>query len=288
MAGPNSTKVGKLKSPGEPPFRLDSILELAWGLTLNFSHEDKEKEVGKSLLDYFEKTVEQYKAGSKERAYLNDVRAALTGYLRTYGLERDAFVDQLDEYKEVKEARIKVYTDIGSLSSVSKESAVVKLASFVGIGSASTAIATFFNAEPTPGLPFNLLAALLGGITGLFLVSSLFRLLAPRLIDRAERLCYRDKTGIWRNMERPLYLKGLSNLYEAVTPIVKLHYDGYRERVLDNKEELYKFLDALLPANDLYQLFYKDARPFWWRRIATFLRTKAAGKRTTSGLRKGV
>jgi len=248
----------KQKTIEKPPIRIDSTLQLAWGLTLNFSHEPTQQKVGASYLQDFQNLKQQFKDDKKSLDYLDNLSSVLTAYLRTSGFERDIYVSYLNMYRDIRDARVKNINDLADLASFSSGSFLIRLAAFLGFGSLADVIGTITNySRPSAGLPFNLNVVLLGGLLGIGLIVVVAKLTRGFWIARAENECYTRLLEFWSAEARPGFRRELENLAERLKVLVNEYYPSYTEKVLTDKTELGSLLDAILPYADLYKITWR-------------------------------
>jgi hypothetical protein len=123
------------------PFTVTNALNMCWGLTLKFSHESQQQEMGK---EYFTKIMEKLNLTPIEKTFLAELEMILAKTTRNMGLIRVASIRHLErqarEYNDLKE----LLTAIGELS-FSKESIPLKILSFLSFGST---IPTLLNLNP--------------------------------------------------------------------------------------------------------------------------------------------
>jgi len=243
----------------DPPLRIDSTIQLAWGLTLNFSHETTEDNVGKAFLEWLKTLRDAYSNDHDTQVYIDNLSAALSSYLRTSGFERNVYVSYLDTYKNLREVKIKNINDVADLASVSSGSFLAKLGTFLGFGSLAQIIGAITNvASPTQGLPFSLNAVLFGGLLGLGATVLVVKAVRGRLIQRIENESFKEQLLLWKNKAKPRFIEDLFNLHERLRPLVAKFYPNYTEDTLTmSKGELEAYLDVILPDTDLYKIAKK-------------------------------
>jgi hypothetical protein len=242
--------------PAAPPIRIDSTVQMAWGLTLSFSSNPKENTVGASFLKWFDGLRPWHKNDSAAQAYLDDLGAVLTGYLRTSGYERDVFVRELDILRRIGEVRIRSVTDVADISSASAGSFLSKLAAFLGVGSFAGVVGTLTSiTTPTPGLPFNITVVLIFGLLGIVAVMLAFWALRTTLVARAEDRTFKKQGEVWRNRMRPQFKVELVHLVERLKVLSHAHYPDYDEKILHlDDDKLGEYLDEILPSEWLYDI----------------------------------
>jgi hypothetical protein len=211
----------------------------------------------------FEAFPEQYKGDGTALDYLGNVRSAVFSYLRTHSFDRDVFVGYLDSHKQAKEAQVKNIGDLASVGSFSSGSLLVKLAAFLGLGSLAD-VFTLLKYQPTPGLPFNLGAVIIGGLVGVFAAVLIFRWYAPGLVARVENKTYEEELTFWKYKARPSYKGGLKALFGELKTLASAYYPDYTEEVLKDEASLDAFIDGLLPEEDLYQIIKAKSADKGW------------------------
>lgn len=237
------------------PLRIDSTLQLAWGLTLNFSHEQNEVAVGTTLLEELNNLRDRYKNGQKSLAYLDNLISVLSSYLRTAGFERDVYVSYLDIFKQIRDVRIKNINDVSELASLSSGSLVLRLGAFLGIGTLIDVIGSVRGfAAPTPGFPFNLGFFLLAGVVGVLLVTFSVRLFKGKLVASAINHSFNEQLVLWKRKARPGFKRELKRLAKRLEVLVEEYYPSHTEDVLKNEEALDSLINSILPEESLYHI----------------------------------
>jgi len=110
-----------------PPLSLGSILRYAWSMTLALSSQEEQRDIYKDLRimkDSENATSYNFLLGlagddKKAKSYLSEVFFTVTSFLRTYGLEREVYLDNLKSAKNLWEIQTGYYL---SLSKIQLES----------------------------------------------------------------------------------------------------------------------------------------------------------------------
>jgi hypothetical protein len=242
-------------TPDSIPLRIDSTLQLAWGLTLNFSHEQNEVAVGASLLAELSNLRERYKSDQKSLAYLDNLISVLSSYLRTAGFERDVYASYLDIFKQIRDVRIKNINDASELASLSSGSFILRLGAFLGIGTLVDVVGSIRGfASPTPGFPFNLSFFLLAGVAGVLLLTFAIRLSKGKLVANAINHSFNEQLVLWKRKARPGFNRELKRLAARLEVLVKEYYPEYTEDVMRDKEALDSLINSILPEESLYHI----------------------------------
>jgi hypothetical protein len=152
-----------------PPFTIRQVLNLCWGLTLYYSHQEDQRQIAelfmgdrfggemKKIFDSYsnyknshsqeQKSSSQVKSSTKkidlpfnealrEKQFTENVMMAMIKTLRNLGLARDAYVNWLN-YKanEIEEER-EYLNEVSSFSSFTPDGLIPKIIPFIGGGSA--------------------------------------------------------------------------------------------------------------------------------------------------------
>ena len=265
-----------------PPLTIDATIQLAWGLTLNLSHETTQNATGKDFMEWLKILRTSYENDKTAQFYIDNLYAILSSYLRTSAFEREVYVGYLDTYKNLREANTKNITAIGDLASVSSGSLLTKLAAFVGFGSLIEIIGVATHlATPTQGLPFNLNYLIFGGLGGLIATIIAFRLARGWLIQRVEKHSYRKQLLLWKNTAKPAFIRELLFLLERLRPLVKKMYKNYNDdgdidliscevkplklylegaTKFPKNDTLAKYFESMLPDSALYKITKKQKK----------------------------
>jgi len=130
----------------EPPLTIASLLNLCWGLSLNFSHEVPQKTLGDefqkkvfAILESYQVVKQEdgasYHPNTKTKKFFDNVIMSLSKCMRNIGFARHAHNVFLDMKKDEHTNRRNYYAELASISSLKKEGLVHKVLGFVGGGS---------------------------------------------------------------------------------------------------------------------------------------------------------
>ena len=131
----------------QPPFTISRLLELSWGLSLNFSHEESQRTLGQKFVDMFSDIWKRYRPEklepknpvisqqSQNERFIENMIMSLTKTSRNLGFVRNSHVKFIESKDKELERKKKFYDDISDLTSFSKEGFLTKVATFVGSGS---------------------------------------------------------------------------------------------------------------------------------------------------------
>jgi hypothetical protein len=247
-------------TPTHPPLRFDSTIELAWGLTLNLSHEKNEVKIGQAFLDYYKMMKERFKSNNHVSGYLENLDGLMSTYLRSMGFERDVFVKGLDIIDKVRDERIKGINDLADMTSFSKDGLILRVSSFLGIG-------TLANFLASPGfLPssVNLNLLLFWGFLGLIAGVGVAKLLRGSLITWVTAKAYTQEQFFWKEHGKKVFTSRLRNFSHDLKALGDVFYPKYHEPVLDDDKILSKFLDEILPDEKVYESRIGES-PRWLR-----------------------
>lgn len=100
----------------EIPLRPESIVSLAWGLSLYFSKKDQEKKYGEELKKTWDGLLGRYSGNKKALLYLDNVNAVLSGAVYDLARLRQDVIDRFLYLDEMEKKRIGGLDDLASLS----------------------------------------------------------------------------------------------------------------------------------------------------------------------------
>jgi hypothetical protein len=243
---PEPVLVPTHQAPAGPLLTSRSIVELAWGLTLNFSHEQPQRDLGKSFETEFLKMLDGPGASREEKAFLQNLLMAITKTVRNMGFVRENHVAFLDELAINMQDRSETLDGVAGLTEFSKQGLPTKILSFLVGGGAVVA------SQPTSQAV--LLAATAGGIafsTGITVALKSVREYYRRI--EKKKIEANQKT-YWLKHFKPDMTGLLYNLYLDVKALLSA-YPGYvRDDWSEWDEKLLKeFIDdQILPPDFLY------------------------------------
>ncbi|MGI0011222.1 MAG: hypothetical protein ACREAE_07465 [Nitrosopumilaceae archaeon] len=120
----------------KPKISILGVLHICWTLSMRFSSNGTQNEVGRNFYDDFFKTFEN----GLDKGTLFQMRAAIGKTLRNIGYIRNGY----DEYKKILDEayknKIDVFNGLGSITSISKESLSAKIILFLSSGLGSEEI----------------------------------------------------------------------------------------------------------------------------------------------------
>ena len=96
--------------------RPESIVSLAWGLSLYFSKNDQEKKYGEELKKTWDSLSGRYEGNKKALLYLGNVNAVLSGTVYDLARLRQDVIDRFSYLEGLEKKRIGGLDDLASLS----------------------------------------------------------------------------------------------------------------------------------------------------------------------------
>ncbi len=245
-----------------PPLRVDSTLHLAWGLTLNLSSDSNQVEEGGEFNKVLDNLREEFKQDSEALNYLDNLASFLGAYLRSVGFERSVYANYLDTQKTKQEKIIDNLNDLADVSSFSQEGVIVRIASFLGIGSLADFAAKFFapNAETTLNVRIGMI--LFFGFLGLAATSIVLKVVRGRRIQKAVEATLSKQQSFWTGHAKGSFKKSLKNLFDDVKKLAEDRYPDYvksgKEPILTDDKELDRLMEDILPQTNLY--YWKEKK----------------------------
>jgi hypothetical protein len=228
-----------------PPIRVDTTVHLAWGLSLNLSSDENQKQLGSSVKDYFKDLGNRVGNDEKAKNYVDNLFALITAYLRTVGFERDVYARNLTLLEKNRENTIESLNDLADMTSFSTESLIIRVSSFLGLGSLADLVISSTTIDPNIILFF--------GMVGLFGTILLLKWWRHSRIQKDNENIAKKQQEYWKDVARPSFMNSLTHLFVDVKELAKDYYPNYQsEPILTNLGEPKTTIDNLLPHEPLY------------------------------------
>jgi len=144
-----------------PPISIRSLLELAWGLSINFSHDSNQREVGNSIRKKVLEIFGSYqnildkegkiKVGTdiKAKKFLDNIIFSMAETVKNIGFTRNNHQNSLNALSKEYQNTEKFYNDLASFTSLKESGIAPKVFSFVGGGGILPSIAKFKEIFPS-------------------------------------------------------------------------------------------------------------------------------------------
>jgi hypothetical protein len=228
-----------------PPIRVDATLHLAWGLSLNLSSDENQRALGTVVKDYWKDLRDRIGNDEKSKNYVDNLFALIAAYLRSVGFERDVYSRHLNVLEEYRKHRAESLNDLADMTSFSTESLIVRVTSFLGIGSLADFAIKSTTIDPNIILVFGM-----AGLFGSILVLKLWRHIR---IQKDNDNIAKQQQEYWTNIARPSFMNSLTHLFDDAKELVNNYYPNYKdEPILTKAGEPKNTLDHLLPHEPLY------------------------------------
>jgi len=247
-----------------PPITIGPAIHLAWGLSLAFSHEEGQRNMGQTFADRFTALWEEAKYNKKDRRYLDNLSGLLSACVRNIGWQRDVYVRYLDARDKEREERIKSANDLGDITSLNAESILSRLMAILFGGSAMAmflpgAITTEFEAKVAlAGIESGLLWFLLGGAAGFILITVALKLWKSGRVSVIIKRTYNLKQKYWEGTARIGFSEALTAFATELKSLMEEYYPEFYEKEEPLKEyfengKIHEFIDKkVLPSTDSY------------------------------------
>lgn len=264
-----------------PPLRIDSTLHLAWGLTLYLSGDEKQNklaaELKANLLASFlsDKTN---KFDDTDWRYAQNLIAVISAYLRRMGFEKEVYDRYLNAEKDRLTGITEYWKNVGDMTSFSTESTIIRVASFLGIGSsgnffvkwlesmrrgseqvssisAGNGNETIVNGSKTivngsdaivngtqNALPLfsqaDIGVILIFGSVGLMATIAFLKWFGFRRVETARKDTLKRQNQYWKDKARKEYRGCLVHLFKDIKKLVSSYYPRYTESILGDKDAI--------------------------------------------------
>lgn len=267
--------------PTKPPLLIRSTLHLAWGLTLSISTSDKQSNFGIQIKDAMLSSFNAQNLqnlGATDQRYIYNLATVVFSYLRRMGFEKDIYDNYLNIEQQKLQRKIDYWKNMGDMTSFSTESAIVKIASFFGIGASATTIKDMLSpssknivtnsttnaTQPLHNVamktsifsPESVFAILIFGTIGLFATISFLKWFGNHKVNAAAYTISKKQDAYWKQIMRPRYQKELEILYHDIVYLIKYYYPEYKDDPLINDDQhvsdgdnksLQKIIHEILP-----------------------------------------
>ncbi|MCW4045216.1 MAG: hypothetical protein NWE94_06845 [Candidatus Bathyarchaeota archaeon] len=197
-----------------PPMKTKSIVDFAWGLSLFFSHDEREKQYGDDMKNKWKEITERYKNDIKATCYLDNVYAAISGTVYSLAYLRNQVTNQFAFLEDLKKRRINDLDDLASLSAKLDSVAVRVVGLSIGGGTFLQFAANSIGAKE---VAFMVIGAAIGYF-GLEIILRIYKNLnAPRIL----RYIQSEKENYLAKQFEPKSQKFLEDLLKKVDDISK-------------------------------------------------------------------
>ncbi len=254
-----------------PPLLIESTLHLAWGLTLYLSTSDKQGQLAQAINQNVMASFTTTNLGDTDKRFVNNLVTMIASYLRRMGFEKDVYDGYLQSEKDKLQRKTEYWKNMGAMISFSGDSAIVKIASFFGVGAAGKTLMDFLNTKniPSDGVSksSNIVAnyslhgvvnntpnatntmsnssgftadwiggILIGGTIGLLITIALLSWISNKMTDRAEKKVNKNQDEYWQHKMRERYKEELKILYDDIVYLIKYYYPKYDNDPLLNPQ----------------------------------------------------
>jgi hypothetical protein len=255
-----------------PPIRVEALMRLAWGLTLNLSGDETQQKTGEMINERFGKLWESRKLINKDKRYLNEIITYLSSFLRNMGYEKDFLVQELDINENIREEEIKSINDLADLTSISNEGLVARIVAFLFGGASifplierlfglnkdntssleivekssetvrkmgdttttdSTVSKIASDAPQELAVPDEILIFLVGGGIGIFVLTLVIKLVKGWWIkNKILKNTIQDQQSHWETHVREEFERLMKDLFKDIKESTNRYYPNYDESVL--------------------------------------------------------
>jgi hypothetical protein len=249
------------------PFTTRSLLEMCWGMTLNFSHEAQQQALGKVFTDEFMRIFAKKEENAVNPEFLQELTMALSATVRSIGFIRACHVQYCDFNSDRLTRQRQSLEKMADYSSFSGSGLFAKLGSFVGFGS----VAQFITSMNWP--QFYVLPFALGGVIGAYLVTALVNWRVQSTYKTWADKLTQLQSEYWRKEFKPDVTDQLYDLYIAIKKLAERYCRGACKS------------DELLKADEKYvkEVINQDILPpddLQWPPYTVTLATKTAASTT--------
>lgn len=220
------------------PLTARGILEMCWGLTMNFSHEDHQVVLGKTFTDKLLPLFDDMKNNPRDKAFVQALLMNIFGTMRSLGFIRENHVSYLDYQSDRLTRKRQSLEQIGSLASFSGSGLYSKIASFIGVGSLADVIAKLNLPESfiLPELYIPLFAA--AGIGGAFLLTFFVSRYVRWTEDSWVEQLTSGNNEYWKKHFKPDVTQQLLFLFCQIKSLLEEYYPDEKGKITEHDELL--------------------------------------------------
>lgn len=245
------------------PFTARSLLQMCWGMTLNFSSEASEQALGVAFNTQFSDQFKQIftprstaDLNDSSSIFLMNLQMAMASTVRNLALIRQTHTEYLALNADRLANRRKNLEQAADFSSFSGSGLFAKLGSFVGFGSITDLLTTLYvtpkdTSNPLNQIPIYLIPVfIIAGIVGMVGVTLLARRRVDQTDDSWDRQVKREQSRYWKEHYKRDVSDELYNFFIAVIGLVNKFYPIEERDDILNNDEL-----------------------FWWRQLPEVIKT---------------
>jgi hypothetical protein len=238
----SSTSNPQLTSTGPTgfwfPFDTRSLLQMCWGLTLNFSHNAQQQAMGAIFNAQFEQMKQVFtpslmtNLSDANGNFVLNLEMALSSCVRNMGFIRDTHMDYLFFNADRLNSRRQAIEQMADYASFSGSGLYSKIASFIGFGSV---------ADLVTKLKLSLVwipIFVIGGIVGAFAVTFIVRQYVIHTDDFWDWNMRKDQNRFWREHYKKDATDELYNFYLSIIRIIEKFYPQNATAIMNNDELL--------------------------------------------------
>ncbi|MGD1836583.1 MAG: hypothetical protein ACPKPY_00810 [Nitrososphaeraceae archaeon] len=228
-----------------PPYSIETILNLAWGLTLTIAEDTKQNEKGSYFLDAFKSELGSYETDDIHGLFIRNLLPLLSSYLRKTGIKRDIYIKYVKSLETNRNATYEYAKELEEhgKSVTSKGGVFFKIASFFGGGSLSNIIFSENNMADQSIFLF-----LAGGLAGLILIPFFVSYLSNFIIQRENRRSFEKENKFYQIHLRREFQDDLRTLREQICLLImKCYTDNFKhDPFLDNFDDPIYYIRRIL------------------------------------------
>lgn len=225
----------------KPPISIGPAINLAWGLSLTFGHEEGQRSVGQKFVDQLKNVWNEYKDDVTARGYLDNFLGLLSACVRNIGWQKSIYIRYLEARNRESNQRVKSANDMGDITSLNTESILSRLIAIMLGGSAFTML--FSNnqieagqAESLGSIEPSVLWFLFGGSVGFLLVTILLKLWKSWRITRIIKRGFRSEQLYWEVTAKKGFSEALGHFARQLKDLMAEYYPEFYEKEEPLKE----------------------------------------------------
>lgn len=239
-----------------PPVTSLGIINLAWSLILCISIDKRDNDVGKEVISTWKNLHQRIVQSNNNESikYIDNVCFLLYSFIGSIAFERYFYYQYAITFEKKRKQSIDYWNDLADMTSFSTDGIILRITSFLGIGSGVSFLGYLNSLFDTP--PQYIAIFLIFGFIGLLTLFIIIRIFRNIHIKNIIVSTLEAEQQYWMNIARENYKKNLKGLYENVVKIQKAFYSDY-SKIFEPDLNIDNIIDNILPQQVLFQKIEK-------------------------------
>jgi hypothetical protein len=231
---------------GEFPFTARSLLQMCWGMTLNFSHDAQQQALGAMFNAQFDQLNQIFtpklmtNISDSSGNFMLNLQMAFSGSVRNLGFIRSTHMEYIRCNADRLNSRRQAFEQIADYASFSGSGLFAKVGSFFAAGSLADLVA-FFNKMGLSAIYIPIF--LLVGIAAAFALTVTARVIVDWKDDTWDWKMRKDQNRYWKEHYKKDATNELYNLYLSIKELIVKFYPTEAAAAIMGNDELLKLIE---------------------------------------------